>query len=112
MKNLFDDLDPHAAEEDFRVLLKQPGWTLERIVSTGQSTTKEDWYDQAQHEWVVLLSGHAQLLFKDPAETFNMMPGDWLNIPAHRRHRVEATSTQEPSVWLALHYDASENPSL
>jgi cupin 2 domain-containing protein len=27
--------------------------------------------------------------------------GDWITIPAHRRHRVEATSTD--ALWLAVH---------
>ena len=27
-------------------------------------------------------------------------------IPAHRRHRVEWTDPEAPTVWLALHYPA------
>jgi cupin 2 domain-containing protein len=38
------------------------------------------------------------------AAPFPMNPGDFVNIPAHRRHRVECTSTAEPTVWLAFHY--------
>jgi cupin 2 domain-containing protein len=33
-----------------------------------------------------------------------MKPGDFLNIPAHRRHRVEWTTPGEPTIWLAVHY--------
>ena len=61
------------------------------------------WYDQEQHEWVVVLSGAAQLRFED-GETIDMKPGDHVNIPAHRRHRVEWTTPDEPTVWLAIHY--------
>jgi cupin 2 domain-containing protein len=33
-----------------------------------------------------------------------MKPGDYLDIPAHRRHRVEWTDPAQPTVWLAIHY--------
>jgi cupin 2 domain-containing protein len=33
-----------------------------------------------------------------------LQPGDHLIIPAHRRHRVEWTHPDQPTVWLALHY--------
>jgi cupin 2 domain-containing protein len=29
-------------------------------------------------------------------------PGDWLEIPPRVRHRVEWTSTVEPTIWLAV----------
>lgn len=31
-----------------------------------------------------------------------LKPGDWVNIPAHFRHRLEWTSNEEPTVWLAV----------
>ena len=34
-----------------------------------------------------------------------MKPGDFVNIPAHKRHRVEWTTPDEPTVWLAVHYE-------
>jgi cupin 2 domain-containing protein len=34
-----------------------------------------------------------------------MKPGDHLNIPAQRRHRVEWTTPEEPTIWLAVFYD-------
>jgi cupin 2 domain-containing protein len=30
--------------------------------------------------------------------------GDYVDIPAHARHRVVWTDPGEPTVWLALHY--------
>ena len=33
-----------------------------------------------------------------------LLPGDTINIPAHRKHRVEWTSPDEPTVWLAFFY--------
>jgi cupin 2 domain-containing protein len=60
------------------------------------------WYDEDQHEWVVVLKGAARLRFED--EPVEMKPGDFVNIPAHRKHRVEWTTPDEPTVWLAVFY--------
>jgi cupin 2 domain-containing protein len=32
-----------------------------------------------------------------------MRPGDYVNLPAHCRHRVEWTDPERETVWLALH---------
>ena len=53
---------------------------------------------------MVLLRGAAVLRFEDESEPPQLAPGDWLDIPAHRRHRVEWTAPAEPTIWLALHY--------
>ena len=89
--------------EDFQTLLAHRGCRLERIVSTGHSTPPDQWYDQDDDEWVLLLSGCAVLRFAGPDETVTLGPGDHLLIPAHRRHRVESTDPQGATVWLALH---------
>ena len=61
--------------------------------------------DQDRHEWVVVLKGAARLRFEDG--TVEMKPGDFVNIPAHRKHRVEWTTPGEPTIWLAVHYNIS-----
>jgi cupin 2 domain-containing protein len=33
-----------------------------------------------------------------------MQAGDFLNIPAHQRHRVEWTIPGQKTIWLAIHY--------
>ena len=86
------------------MLLATGNFRLERIVSNGQATPPGEWYDQDTHEWVALLSGGAGLRFEDEAEPRVLRPGDYLLIPAHRRHRVEWTDPGTPTVWLALHY--------
>jgi cupin 2 domain-containing protein len=101
---LFDDLPARLPAESFLTLLQEPGFRLERIVSTGQATPAGEWYDQPQPEWVVLLTGSALLLIAGEAEPRRLEPGDWLLIPAGVRHRVEWTDPDRPSVWLALHY--------
>jgi cupin 2 domain-containing protein len=102
--NLFAASADAAAEgEVFETLAAGGAFRLERIVSTGQSTPHGEWYDQPDEEWVVLLSGSATLRFI-PEETVSLVPGDWVLIPAHRRHRVERTAPEIPTVWLGLHY--------
>jgi cupin 2 domain-containing protein len=104
MSNLFDPIAPEVTGEIFQVLLSTGNFRLERIVSAGQATPSGEWCEQDTHEWVALLSGGAGLSFEDEPEPRVLRPGDYLLIPAHRRHRVEWTDPQAPTVWLALHY--------
>jgi cupin 2 domain-containing protein len=90
--------------EHFEELLSRPGFRVERIVSTGQASPPGFWYDQDVAEWVVLLSGAAELQFEDEASPRKLAPGDWIDIAAHRRHRVNWTDLSQPSIWLAIHY--------
>jgi cupin 2 domain-containing protein len=106
--NLFADIPANADSETLNALLAGGRFRLERIVSTGQATAAGEWYDQEDDEWVVLLSGSAGLRFEDESETRELRPGDFINIPAHRRHRVEWTDAAQPAVWLALHYCADQ----
>lgn len=101
--NLFSNLPTGTqAQELCDVLLERPGLTIERIVSTGQASPAEFWYDQPHAEWVVLLRGEAVLQFEDEAQPRVLRPGDYVDIAPHRRHRVAATSAAEPTVWLAV----------
>jgi mannose-6-phosphate isomerase-like protein (cupin superfamily) len=34
-------------------------------------------------------------------------PGNYLDIPAHRKHCVAWTTPDEPAIWLAVHYGHS-----
>ena len=101
---LFEDLPERLPEEEFSILLDEPGLRLERIVSTGQATPPGEWYDQPQPEWVLLLTGSAGLLIAGEPQPRRLEPGDWILIPAGTRHRVEWTDLDQPTVWLALHY--------
>ncbi|OHC61999.1 MAG: cupin [Rhodocyclales bacterium RIFCSPLOWO2_02_FULL_63_24] len=102
--NLFADLPlaPEAAER-LEILLAQPGLRIERIVSSGQASPPGFWYRQEDAEWVLLLKGAALLRFEDEAEARVLHPGDWLQIGSGRRHRVEWTEPDAPTVWLAVH---------
>ena len=104
--NLFADLPANSSDELFTILLdaKTGSTRVERIVSHGHASPEGFWYDQDQHEWVVVLKGAARLRFEDGE--IQMKPGDYANIPAHKKHRVEWTTPDEPTVWLAVHYEA------
>lgn len=105
--SLFADLPRStAANEQFSELLARPGLRIERIVSTGQCSPPDFWYDQPEGEWVALLQGSARLRFEDEAEARQLQPGDFVDIVPHRRHRVEWTAPAQTTVWLAVFYAA------
>jgi cupin 2 domain-containing protein len=93
-----------AAHEEFIALLERPGLRIERIVSHGHAGPPGFWYDQPGGEWIVLLAGAARLAFADEASPRELAPGDHLDIAPHRRHRVEWTAPDQPTIWLAVHY--------
>lgn len=103
LNNLFANLANLLPEEAVEVLASNSQVRIERIVSTGHSSPKDFWYDQEEHEWVALLRGAAKLRFDD-GEVLELQPGDHVLITAHRRHRVEWTSPDEPTLWLAVFY--------
>ena len=107
MSNLFEELPADLSQEAIEILASGQQVTIERIVSNGQSSPNGFWYDQNQHEWVILLKGEARIEFIDNHQTVCMKPGDYLNIEAHRKHRVAFTSNHETTVWLAIHYSPS-----
>jgi len=104
MNNLFASIPVGLPEELTEALIDAKSVRVERIVSHGHASPEEFWYDQDSHEWVVVLKGAARLRFEDRDERVEMIPGDFVNIPAHKRHRVEWTTPDEPTVWLAIHY--------
>ncbi len=107
MDNLFAGLLRSTAKnEQFSDLFKRPGLRIERIVSTGQSSPEGFWYDQPEGEWVLLIEGEARLRFADETEARHLKAGDYLDIPAHRRHRVDWTAPTQTTIWLAVHYSA------
>ena len=103
--NLFADLPQHLPDELVTTLLDATNVRIERIVSHGHASPEGFWYDQDQHEWVVVLKGVARLRFENDEQPVEMKPGDFVNIPAHRRHRVEWTTPDEPTIWLVVFYE-------
>ena len=103
--NLFADAPANLPDELFTVLLERSGLRIERIVSHGHASPPGFWYDQEQNEWVLVLQGAARLRFEDQDQSIDMMPGDFVDIAGHRRHRVEWSTPDEPTIWLAVFYD-------
>jgi cupin 2 domain-containing protein len=103
MRNLFAEIPHDLPDELVQTLAEGKRMRIERIVSHGHASPEGFWYDQPQHEWVIVLRGSARLRFED-GQVQEMAPGDFVNIQAGRRHRVEWTASDEPTIWLAVHY--------
>jgi len=102
-KNLLSALPADLGAEVFEEVLRAESVRIERIVSRGHTSPESGWYDQDEHEWVLVLEGAAVLAFDDGSEV-RLGPGDHVNLPAHRRHRVAWTAPEKATVWLAVFY--------
>lgn len=100
--NIITNIPSNLPDELFTTLLEATNLRIERIVSHGHSSPEGYWYDQDQHEWVLVLQGAARLSIE--GESKELKSGDFINIPAHQKHRVEWTTPDEPTVWLAVFY--------
>jgi cupin 2 domain-containing protein len=94
----------HVPTELVEVLQEGPNLRIERIISQGHASPEGFWYDQDTDEWVLLVQGAARMRIEGQDQTIEMKPGDYLNISAHTRHRVEWTDSEQPTIWLAVHY--------
>jgi cupin 2 domain-containing protein len=104
IKNIFEiEKLPEGQAEIIDELLKQPGVRIERIISNGQTTPPGEWYDQDEHEWVILLQGEATLEFED-GTTEILLRGSHKYLAPHQKHRVANTSSEPPCIWLALFF--------
>ncbi|QEG41246.1 cupin domain-containing protein [Roseimaritima ulvae] len=106
--NLFADLPTAFPEELIEVLVENQHVRIERIVSAVHTSPEGYWYDQDEAEWVVVLKGEAKLLFEDDDDPIPMRPGDHVLIAAHRKHRVQWTTPDEATLWLAVFYSNSD----
>ena len=102
--NLFSGIPNDLPDELFTTLHKAKGLWIERIVSQGHASPPGFWYDQDEHEWVVVLQGSATIQLEGDSEPMNLQAGAYLNIPVHARHRVVSTSPTEKTIWLAISY--------
>jgi cupin 2 domain-containing protein len=101
--NIFENVPDQLREEEFLSLFSSGSMKIERIVSTGQSSSPGFWFDQDWTEWIILLSGSAGLRIESEDAVRTLRPGDYLELPAHSRHRVEWTDPAQPTIWLAAH---------
>lgn len=102
IKNIFDDLPQHLPKELVQSLFRAADVRIERIISHGHASPADFWYHQPQHEWVIVLRGAARLQFEDGM--IEMKVGDFINIQAFKKHRVDWTTPDEATVWLGVRY--------
>jgi cupin 2 domain-containing protein len=102
--NIFEYIPDHIPEELFHEILKTKNIKIERIVSSGHSSEDNDWYDQEENEWIILLKGSAGLLFEGDEKAVVLKSGDYIHISSHTKHRVEWTDPGMVTVWLAVYY--------
>jgi cupin 2 domain-containing protein len=102
--NLFGQIPTQLPEELFRILACGNGMRVERIVSKGHASPPGYWYDQPESEWVMVVRGEAKLRFEKDDRVVHLAAGDYVNIAAHERHRVEWTREDADTVWLAVFY--------
>jgi cupin 2 domain-containing protein len=103
MENIFSSLPDKLEHESFEELLHHENIKIERILSKGHVSPEDGWYDQEENEWIIVLEGTGSILFESGDEV-NLKKGDYLNIPAHTRHKVTWTDPNSITIWLAIHY--------
>lgn len=101
-QNFFSDIPEFLSEELMQTITSSAEMRIERIVSQGQNSPENFWYDQPENEWVIVLAGSAVLEFVDKEIILCM--GDYLLIPAHKKHRVKWTDPDQQTIWLAVFY--------
>ena len=104
LKNILSDIPDELPDELTDLIAVHRDIAIERIVSRGHSSPPDFWYDQDKNEFVLVVSGKARLRFDGDEDDIRMKKGDYIIIPAHKRHRVEWTSPDEDTVWLAVHF--------
>lgn len=102
-KNIFGNVPVNLKQELFEEILSGNNFKIDRIVSVGHSSPNGFWYDQDKNEFVIVISGSARLSFND-GQIIDLKPGDYLTIPAHKKHRVDWTDPNQKTYWLALRY--------
>ena len=102
--NIYSAIPDYLPDEIMETLIDSGSVRIERIISDSHSSPENFWYDQIEGEFVLLLEGSAALRIEGEEELHFLKPGDWINIPAHVRHRVEWTDHDNKTVWLAVFY--------
>ena len=78
--NLLNNIPTDLSNEVFEELINTDSVRVERIISKGHSSPATGWYDQDEHEWVMVLEGFGVLEFEN-GKCVRLEKGDSLNIP-------------------------------
>ena len=100
--NIFEKIIVDKTEEFFFEIFKNETIKIEKIVSNGQTSPENFWYEQEKSEFILLLEGFAILEFEN--REVELKKGDCINIKAKQKHRVKFTSLDEPTIWFAVFY--------
>lgn len=102
-QNFFSNIPENLSEEIIETILTHNNIRIERIISKGQSSPEDFWYDQTENEWILVLAGKAMIKFEDES-IITLHKGDYLLIPANQKHRVEWTDPEQHTIWLAIFF--------
>ncbi len=97
--NLLDNIPSTSKDEIFKTIVSNDNVKIERILSYGQTTPKDYWYDQDEDEFIYIVQGKAKIKYDDET-IYTLNTNDSLYIQAHQKHQVIYTSN--PTVWLAI----------
>ncbi len=89
--SFLENIPKDSKEEVFETIVKNDNVKIERIVSYGQTSADNFWYDQKEDEFVLVLEGDATIEY-DNGSSFKLSRGDSLYIEAHQKHKVVYTS--------------------
>ncbi|MEZ0121362.1 MAG: cupin domain-containing protein [Candidatus Reddybacter sp.] len=101
--NVFAAIPQCLNQELVETLLENKDVCIERIVSKGHTSPASGWYDQPKNEWVMVLKGEAVIAFEDEPE-IRLVAGSYIDIAAHKKHRVSWSDPDVETIWLAVHY--------
>lgn len=104
MTNILHNIPAKLPEEVFEDIIKTSSVRIERIISKGHTTSSNEWYDQDEHEWVLVVKGEAIIRFEESNREVHLKEGDYINILAHQRHQVSWTEPNKETIWLAVFY--------
>ncbi|MDB4987537.1 MAG: phosphoribosylaminoimidazole carboxylase, ATPase subunit [Myxococcaceae bacterium] len=95
---------PHVLPDElFTTLAAGKNARIERIVSRGHTSAEGFWFDQDEHEFVLVVQGRARLEIAGQGE-LDLRAGDYVVIASHTRHRVTWTDPVNDTVWLAVYW--------
>ncbi len=101
--NIFASIPQRLDQELVEILHENKDVCIERIISKGHTSPDSGWYDQPKNEWVMVLKGEAVITFQDEPE-IRLAAGSYIDIAAHKKHRVSWTDPNNETIWLAVHY--------
>jgi len=104
MRSLFESIPSELPEELFDTISSTDDVKIERIVSRGHASPEGFWNDQENNEFVLVVRGSAGLKLENEDDIVVLKAGDYFNIEAHVKHRVEWTDSTCETIWLAVHY--------